>query len=83
MPTVLRSDGFRVYFWSHEPGEPPHVHVDRAGASAKVWLQPVTIASNVGFPARELGDVLRMVRAHQGMLVEAWRGFFDAGEGGG
>jgi len=31
MPTILRVDGFRVYFYSHEPGEPPHVHVDRTG----------------------------------------------------
>ena len=38
MPTVLRAQGFRLYFWSCEPNEPPHVHVDRVGASAKVWL---------------------------------------------
>ena len=38
MPTVLRIQGFRVYFWSHEPNEPPQVHLDKAGASAKVWL---------------------------------------------
>ena len=35
MPTVLREEGFRVYFWSREPNEPAHVHVDRAGATAK------------------------------------------------
>jgi len=38
VPTIARIDGFRFYFYSHEPNEPPHVHVDRAGASAKVWL---------------------------------------------
>ncbi|MBV9786384.1 MAG: DUF4160 domain-containing protein [Acidisphaera sp.] len=38
VPTVLRAQGFRFYFWSHEPNEPPHVHVDRSGVSAKVWL---------------------------------------------
>jgi hypothetical protein len=32
MPTILRVDGFRVYFWSHEPNEPPHVHLDKGGA---------------------------------------------------
>lgn len=30
MPTVLRSGPYRVYFFSHDPNEPPHVHVDRA-----------------------------------------------------
>lgn len=38
MPTVLRAQGFRLYFWSREPNEPSHVHVDRGGASAKVRL---------------------------------------------
>ena len=30
MPTVLRSGPYRVYFFSHDPNEPPHVHVDHA-----------------------------------------------------
>jgi hypothetical protein len=38
VPTVLRSGPYRVYFHSHEPNEPPHVHVDRADQSAKVRL---------------------------------------------
>jgi len=82
MPTILRVDGFRVYFYSHEPGEPPHVHVDRSGSTAKVWLEPVANASNAGFRARELADVLRVARAHQQRLLEAWHGFFDAGGDG-
>ena len=28
MPTVFRSGPYRFYFYSHEPNEPPHVHVD-------------------------------------------------------
>ena len=79
MPTVLRIQGFRLYFWSREPNEPPHVHVDRGGASAKVWLEPVALASNVGYPARELGSILRLVRAHQSELLEAWHEFFGTG----
>jgi hypothetical protein len=78
MPTVLRTDGFRLYFYSHEPGEPPHVHVDRGGATAKIWLNDGTLASNAGFSAKELGSVLRLVRTHRQELLEAWRGFFDA-----
>jgi hypothetical protein len=82
MPTILRVDGFRVYFYSHEPDEPPHVHVDRSGSTAKVWLEPIAIASNAGFPARELADVLRLARTHQERLPEARHGFFNAGGDG-
>ena len=81
MPTILRTDGFRLYFYSHEPGEPPHVHVDRGGATAKVWLDTVTIAANAGFSARELSIVIRLVRTHRQRLLEAWHGFFNAGGG--
>ena len=76
MPTVLRIQGFRLYFWSREPNEPPHIHLDRGGASAKVWLEPVALASNTGYPAHELGVILRLVRAHQSELLEAWHEFF-------
>ncbi len=44
MPTVLRTQGFRLYSWSSEPNKPPHAHVDRGGASVKVWLEPVVLA---------------------------------------
>jgi hypothetical protein len=82
MPTIFGADGFRVYFYSHEPGEPPHVHLDRAGASAKVWLQPVALAANSGFPMRDLGDVLKLVRANQKRCLEAWHAIFDTSDGG-
>ena len=49
MPTVLRSGPYRVYFYSHEPNEPAHVHVDRDEQSAKFWLNPVRLGGNLGF----------------------------------
>lgn len=76
MPTVLRSSGYRFYFYSHEPNEPPHVHVDKAGASVKVWLEPVAIVRNVGFGPRELAEVVRLVQQSQSALMEAWHEFF-------
>ena len=79
MPTILRIQGFRVYSWSRETNEPPHVHLDKGGASAKVWLEPVALASNVGFPAHDLGVILRLVREHQPTLLEAWHEFFGTG----
>jgi hypothetical protein len=50
--------------------------VDRGSASAKVWLQPVALASNAGYPARELGVILALVRERQPELLEAWHEFF-------
>ncbi|MEO5493123.1 MAG: DUF4160 domain-containing protein [Sphingomonas sp.] len=49
MPTVLRLNGYRFYFYSHEPNEPPHVHVDKGGATLKAWLDPVALARAAAF----------------------------------
>lgn len=76
MPTMLREAGYRFYFYSHEPNEPAHVHVDRAGATAKFWLSPVALASGSGFNARELGDLLQLVRMHRQSFMEAWHEHF-------
>lgn len=39
----------------------------------------MVLASNVGYPARELGAILRLVREHQPELLEAWHDLFSAG----
>ena len=51
MPTILRVDGFRLYFYSHEPNEPPHIHIDKGPATAKVWLHDASVARSVGYSA--------------------------------
>jgi len=78
MPTVLRIGPYRFYFYSHEPNEPPHVHIDREAASAKFWLSNIALARNIGFSAKELGVLQRLVVEHQATLLEAWNGFFGS-----
>ena len=76
MPTVLRSGPYRLYFYSHEPDEPPHVHIDRDDQSCKFWLEPVALARNLGFSAKELQDLQRLVIDNQQRLLEAWHEYF-------
>jgi hypothetical protein len=63
MPTALRAPGFRVYLYSHEPNE-PQAHVDPRRQLGQV---------------KELGEVLRLVRARRAKLVEPWHEFFGTG----
>lgn len=76
MPTVLRIGAFRFYFFSHEPNEPPHVHVDRDEATIKVWLDPVEVAKSRGFRAHEIGGIVAMVEENKVRLQEAWHEYF-------
>ena len=75
MPTVLRSGPYRFYFYSHEPNEPPHIHVDRDQDSCKVWLIPVALSSSLGFKAKELRVIERLVSLNRGILLKAWEEF--------
>ena len=79
MPTVLRLGPYRFYFYSHEPNEPPHIHVDRDNLSAKFWLNPVQLARNIGFSARDLRAIERMIVDHHEELQEKWNGYFNIG----
>ena len=79
MPTVLRRRPYRIYFYSHEPNEPPHVHIDRDNLSAKFWLNPVSLARNLGFSAKELRRIKEIVTDHQSEFLEKWNGYFGAG----
>lgn len=76
MPSILIVGPYRFYFYSHEPNEPAHVHVDRDNLSAKFWLNPVVLARNLGFNARELRRLLRIVTEHQLEFLEAWNEYF-------
>ncbi|NLF96095.1 MAG: DUF4160 domain-containing protein [Candidatus Riflebacteria bacterium] len=77
-PNVARTGPFRFYFYSHEPNEPPHVHVDRDNCSAKFWLGPVSLASNIGFSPVELNKIEKIVITKQIDFLEAWYEFFGS-----
>jgi len=77
MPTVLRIGPYRFYFYSHEPNEPPHIHIDRDNLSAKFWLEPVQLARNLGFSAKDLRKIERMIVDHHQELQEKWNGYFN------
>jgi hypothetical protein len=78
VPTVLRSGPYRVYFFSHEPNEPAHVHVDRDDQSAKFWLGPVALARNLGFSAVELGRIRALIKQKEAYLLEKWNERFGS-----
>ena len=78
MPPVERWRGYRFYFYSHEPNEPAHVHVDARGCTAKFWLRPVALARSIGFTAKELAELMAHVRQRKAAFEEAWHGYFGA-----
>lgn len=77
MPTVLRIGAFRFFFYANEGQEPAHIHVQADNRLGKFWLQPVNLASSIGFNAKELNQLLVLVRQHETLFLEAWNDFFN------
>jgi hypothetical protein len=76
MPTVLRVGSLRFFFYSADGVEPPHVHAEQGDAHAKVWLDPVRVASSNGFRPNELRRVEAIVEGEVNSLKRAWDEFF-------
>lgn len=77
MPTVLRIDGYRFFFYSNENDEPPHIHVEKGDATAKWWLDPVALARNAGFKPAQRRHIRTIIVEHRTELMEAWDAHFN------
>lgn len=77
MPIVLRIKGYRFGFFASDMDEPPHIHADMNGRTAKFWLTPVIrLEWTKGLRRHELNEVERIIQAHRDELLEAWHEFF-------
>ena len=73
MPTFLKKDGFRFYFYSEEGTEPMHIHVAFGDGRAKYWLRPdVVLASSIGFKARDIKKAKNTIRDNLNLIEEKW-----------
>ena len=75
MPTVLRIDAFRFYFYSDEGDEPAHIHVDTGDGECKFWLAPVVLAKSVNVSPTDVRKIERLVFEHRNFLMEKYHEF--------
>ena len=63
---------FRLYFYRFDGNEPRHVQLHREDRLCKSGSEPVTLAKNDGFSARELTQIRSLVQANLSRIMEAW-----------
>jgi hypothetical protein len=76
MPNILRIGPYRFFFYSADLGEPIHAHISRDDSVVKFWINPVRLASNIGFSAIELRKIERLVEENQMQIERKWNEFF-------
>ena len=69
---MLRVGRFRFFFFSNAGLDPPHVQLKAGRDQAKFWLDPIALAADYGFRARELSEIERLVSEHHQLIMEAW-----------
>jgi len=76
MPTAVLIGPFRFFFFSNEGTEPPHIHVESGDHYAKFWLEPLQLARSLGYDARELNEIRKLVLEHTPLFKEKWHEHF-------
>jgi hypothetical protein len=76
MPTLLRWKGYRFFFYSADGWEPAHIHVTKDRNEAKIWLENVTLAVNIGFSAKELNELIKKTRDEREPFLKVWHDHF-------
>ncbi len=76
MPTVLRHGSWRLFFYSNEGSEPPHIHIESPHGVAKFWLDPVALVGYSGLRRHELRALEHFLSDHRDVLLRAWNEYF-------
>ena len=75
MPTWLIERGYRFGTVAADCAEAPHVHVRGHGGAAKLWLAPLRSALVVGYNARDVREITRIVRVPEKEFLRRWHEF--------
>ncbi|MCK7476220.1 MAG: DUF4160 domain-containing protein [Candidatus Moduliflexus flocculans] len=76
MPTLLREQGYRLFFFSNEGTESPHIHVESGRGYAKPRLEPVEVVRSIGYKGEELAVIRELVIKNAGRFKENWDAYF-------
>lgn len=83
-PAALKPvEGFEPRFYSSDRGEPPHVHMYKAGRKEKFWLGPPvrhfkSKKKRVLFSTKELRRAKEIIEENWKDIYDRWRTFFSA-----
>jgi len=75
VPTVLKKDGYRFFFFSDEHTL-KHIHVEKADSYARIELENLKVTDSYNLNSKELKKLLKLVRENKDKLKGAWNDYF-------
>ncbi|MGB0933132.1 MAG: DUF4160 domain-containing protein [Lishizhenia sp.] len=76
MPTILRTNGFRFFFYSNEH-LPKHIHVEKDNKTAKFNLNEAQLIKFRGFNASEIKEIRKLVVENLDLFKNKWDEYFN------
>jgi hypothetical protein len=75
MPTILRIDGYRFFFFSDEHS-PSHIHIEKGDGYARIELASIKITDSYNLNTKELKKLTALVKENNVKLRKAWDEYF-------
>jgi hypothetical protein len=75
MPTILRIDGYRFFFFSDEH-LPIHIHIEKGDGYARIELHSIKITDSYNLNSKELKKLSTLVKENNDKLQKAWNEYF-------
>ena len=75
MPTILRTKGYRFFFYINDHS-PPHIHVEKERSTAKYLLDNAEIVKSKRFNANELSEIRKIVLDNLELFKTKWDEYF-------
>ncbi|DAB33156.1 MAG TPA: hypothetical protein CFH82_11905 [Sulfurospirillum sp. UBA12182] len=76
MPTVLKIDGFRFFFFSDEHN-PVHIHVEKGDGYMRVELETLKVTNKQKFTKNDEKKIMSIIKEHHEKLIGAWNEYFN------
>ena len=75
MPTVLRINGYRFFFFSDEH-MPQHIHIEKAGSYVRIVLDTHEVTDSYKISSKEINKLIKLVEENKETLKGAWDEYF-------
>ena len=75
MPTVLRKNGYRFFFYSNEH-LPIHIHIEKDNKTAKFHIENVELARSRKFTVSEIKEMRKLVEENKELIKTKWNEYF-------
>ncbi|MEA3352418.1 MAG: DUF4160 domain-containing protein [Campylobacterota bacterium] len=75
LPTVLRIDGYRFFFFSNEH-TPEHIDIEKADMYARIELESLNVTDSYNLSSKDLKKLVNLVRKNKDKLKGEWDEYF-------